>query len=88
MTLSFCGVNAPTPAQARRDRKAAVVAKDKAAVVTDNADLSAWRDPKADDKMLDDEPAVRTDRKGIRKTDRRLIKDRVKTLVDKVKKAL
>jgi hypothetical protein len=88
LALTVCGANAQTPAQTRKDRKAAAVVNDKAKVAADKADLNALRNEKADDKMLGDQRAVRADRKAIRKADQRLMKDRAKTGVDKVKKAL
>ncbi len=88
LLLAVRGANAQTPAQTRKDRKTAAVVKDKAAISADKADLNRLRDYKADDKILGNQHAVRTDRKAIRKADRRLIKDRVKRDVDKVKKVL
>jgi hypothetical protein len=82
------GATAQTPAQDRKDRKAARVTTDKAAIANDKANLNVLREEKADDKMLGDKPAVQADRKAIRKTERRLLKHRVRRDVDKVKKAL
>ena len=88
LALTVCGANAQTPAQARKDRKAAAVVNDKATVAADKADLNRLRDEKADDKLQGDQPAVKADRKAIRKTEGRLMKDRAKTGVDKVKKVI
>ncbi|TAE44065.1 MAG: hypothetical protein EAZ89_21765 [Bacteroidetes bacterium] len=88
-SLTLLGeANAQSPAQDRKDRKAATVKNDKAAIADDKADLNVKRNKKAEDKMLGDKPAVRADRKAIRKTERRLMKDRARRDVDKVKKAL
>ncbi len=84
----FGKVNAQSPAQDRKDRKAARVTTDKAAIANDKATLNVLREEKVDDKMLGDKPAVQADRKAIRKTERRLLKHRVRRDVDKIKKAL
>jgi hypothetical protein len=88
LALTVCGANAQTPAQTRKARKEAAVVNDKAAVAADKANLEVLRDQKADDKILGYKSAVRADRKAIRKADQRLMKDRAKRDVDKVKKVL
>lgn len=88
LALTVCGANAQTPAQTRKDRKAAAVVNDKAKVAADKADLSVLREEKIDDKLLGNQQAVKADRKAIRKTEKRLMKDRAKVGVDKVKKVL
>ena len=84
LALTVCRANAQT----RKADKAAAVVNDKATVAADKADLNRLRDEKADDKLQGDQPAVKADRKAIRKTEGRLMKDRAKTGVDKVKKVI
>jgi hypothetical protein len=86
--LSVSGVVAQDAKEVRKVRKEAAVVKAQKAVDVDKADLNTLRERKSNDKYNYDKQGVKADRKAIRKTDKRLVKDRVKRDVAKVKKVL
>lgn len=88
LALSVCGATAQSGKAARKDRKEAAVVKAREVVADDKYDLNTLREKKADDKYNHDHPGLKADRKAIRKTDAKLLKDRAKRDVAKVKNAL
>lgn len=88
LALSVCEAVAQSSKADRKERKEAAVGKARKVVADDKYDLNTLRAKKADDKYNFDRQGMRADRKAIRKTDVRLMKDRAKRDVAKVKKAL
>lgn len=88
LALSVCGASAQPGKAARKYRKEAAVVKAKEVVADDKYDLNTLREKKADDTYNFDHKGVKADRKAIRKTDAKLLKDRIKRDVAKVKNAL
>lgn len=81
----FSAVQAQTKKQNKKARDQAVLVTRKAVVAEDKATLTALRDQKEEDKVNEDKPAVRADRKALRTGKKKLLKDQVKKDVSKVK---
>lgn len=88
LALSVCGATAQSGKAAQKSRKEAAVVNATNVVADDKRDLKTLREKKSDDTYNFDQKGAKADRKAIRKTRARLLKDRVKRDAAKVKNAL